>query len=186
MQILPLKGLLFGLGTTCLLASARLAQGPSGSVTVFVESSATEGNVRVFDEQTGSEKTAPLSLQGITLLPIDVAGRTPLDEFDSSRARFCDDIPGASRLALPDNRGSLYHYSRLLRDGSKRYGYLYVDAKGTPHDVCALPGHGPFDSDPFLPRVAVAPDGGAILLATFLTNDPLSPGGELMEVDLRS
>lgn len=181
-----MRRLLTTLGTTCLLAAASQAQGTSGAVTVFVEASGTEGDVRVFDEQTGSEKTPPLSLQGIALLSIDVAGRTPLDEFDSSRARFCEDIPGASRLALPNDRGSLYHYSRLLPDGTKRYGYLYVDPRGTPHDVCALPGFGPFDSDPFLPRVAVAPDGGAFLCATFLTNDPSSPGGELMEVDLRT
>ncbi len=159
-----------------LLATASNAAA-RGEVTVFAGAPGQPGPVLAYDEITGAVVAAPPELGAVELLPIEAAGRTALEEFLPGKARRLDDIEGASRLVLPARRGSLYHYTRA--EGSGRvFGYFVVTRTGSPRVAIERPGIGAGGAvDPFLDRVAVAPDGQAFLCAT-----KTGAGGDLLEV----
>lgn len=146
-------------------------------VTVFEGAPGLAGSVRAYDESSGALVAAPAELAAVELLPIEAAGRTALEEFLPGKARRIEDVAGASRLALPDLQGSLYHFVRGPA-GSRTFGYFLVTRAGIPEVLLERPGVGVGTAqDPFLERVAVAPDGRAFLCAT-----RVNAGGDLLEV----
>lgn len=151
-----------------------------GGVAVFEGPPGGVGSVGVYDEQTGSRIEAPPELGGIRLIAIDFCGRTPVQELLPARPRLRDEGTSAARLALPANGGSLYRFLRPSGDGSAKFGFLHVARDGRARSVFERPGVGPLgEIDPFVASVAVAPDGGAFLVAT-----RLPAGGDLFEVGL--
>jgi len=160
-----------------LFLSLLVAPAPGG-VVVFRDQGAT-GNIVVVDPTGVTPNEHPALLQGIQLLPIEANGRTALERFLPDRTRLIEDIPGAGRLLLPQSNGSLYRFARPEALGSS-FGFLLVDALGDARIVFERPGSGQGgDLDPFVARVAVAPDGASFLAATVK-----SAGGNVFEVDL--
>jgi len=156
-------GLLIGAGT--LQAQATLFQpaGVGGDVLVLGPG---------FD-------TRPAELQGIELLSLECVGCTRLDELSPDACRRLTDVPGAARLLLPRERGSLYRYRRSTVAGMA-YGFFLVDRGGAAFPLFELSGTGPSGSeDPLTRRVAVARDGRSFLVAS----SPAA-GGDLYEVEL--
>jgi len=162
-----------------LLAAAVLASASSvrafGNVVLFHGQPGGAGDIRAYDEATGALVAAPPELAGVSLLSIEAAGRTALEEFLPDKPRRMTDVAGASRLMLPQQQGSLYHFARGA-SGARVYGWFQVDRDGLARvllERAALPG----DLDPFVDRVAIAPDGRAFLCATLT-----GAGGDLLEV----
>jgi len=158
-----------------LITAISLCSVAQAQVSVF-RTTGTQGDVLVLAPGADSR---PAELQGIELLPIECAGRTRLNELAPDACRKGNDVPGASRLILPRERGSLYRYRRTDASGFI-YGYFLVDRNGGAFSVFELAGTGPSGSDdPLTRRVAVARDGRALLV-------PSSPaaGGDLYEVEL--
>lgn len=161
-------------GVVALLAPCALA----GDVAIFVGPPGGTGNVKVFDEIGGAPPQSPAQLQGIRFVSLDFAARTALEELAPLRTRYVTDIPGASRVSLAENGGSLYHYARNAGAGGVVYGFMWIDAVGSARSVLELPAAAT-DADPFLPRIAPSPQGDAFLVAT-----TLDAGGDLLEVEL--
>ncbi len=165
--------------TTALLAALALSA-HGGSVVLFEGTPGAPGNVRGYDELGGQLVAAPPELQGIQLRAIDFTGRTRLEEFLPRRPRRRTDVVGAARLQLYNQRGSLYHYSRARAQGGLSFGYFRIAADGSLVLLLEQAGTGALGTDdPFLPRLAVAPLGDEVLLAT-----TLAAGGNVLEVDL--
>jgi len=163
MRTLALIALWFGSAVTA--AQLPLFQPTSGGA----------GDVLVL---SGAVDLRPPELRGIELLPIECVGRTRLDELSPDACRRMTDVPGAARLALPREQGSLYRFRRRGSFGAD-YGYLLVDRNGA-RVLFELRGTGPFESDdPLGRRVAVARDGRAVLVAS----SPAA-GGDLYELSL--
>lgn len=160
----------FALAAWASISSAR------ADVTIHEGGPGVPGRVAARDEATGAITSAPAELDSVELLPFESAGRTVLEEFLPGKARRLEDVAGASRLVLPDFQGSLYHYVRGA-GGARTYGYFLVTRAGLPRVLVERPGVGPTGLDPFLERVAVAPDGRAFLCAT-----RIGAGGDLLEV----
>lgn len=161
------------LGPLCLSLGTAF-----GQATVFESPTGQTGGVVVI----GSSEPRPGALQGIRLLPIECSGRTRLEELGEGQARRRDDVPGASRLLLPRDQGSLYKYGRAGEGGGEAFGYFRVDPRGVARSVFELPGSGPAGTaDPLPGRLAVSGDGTAILVGT-----SRAAGGDLYEIDLRS
>lgn len=166
----PLPGSEFG------SADARgfaLFQGPPGG----------NGIVVLRSERDGSLQGMPAGLVGARLLPIDVHGRSGLDRLLPGRPRVIDDLPGgASRLMLPDDGGALYRFERSESTGGRIFGFAHIDRLGRVRTFAERAGSGPQrDSDPYLSRVGLAPDGGALLVGT-----TRAAGGNALEIDLVS
>ncbi|MBK7643872.1 MAG: hypothetical protein IPJ19_12640 [Planctomycetes bacterium] len=154
--------------------------GWAGGIAIFRGPAAATGDVEVFDELSGLSSGAPAQLQGIRLLEIDFVGRTRLEELLPGRPRRKQDIAGASRLALFGQRGSLYHFARAEAGGGSSFGYFRIASDGTVLPLLELPGTGPTGgTDPFLARVAIAPDSTGMLAAS-----TVAAGGNLYEIDL--
>jgi hypothetical protein len=150
--------------------------GISAQASVFEGGAGRAGDVLV----VGATPERPAELQGIELQPIECIGRTQLTELAPDRPRLRADVPGASRVVLPRDHGSLYRYRR--DEGSAQvYGYFLVGADGVARSVFELPGFGSAGFDPTPGRVAVSSDGTAILTATHA-----DAGGDLWEIDLAS
>lgn len=165
--------------SSLLLLSPTLAAQPGG-VAVFENLSGSIGRVRSYDELTGAPLGGPAELDGIRLLGIDFSDRSTLTEFLPGRPRLREDVPGAARIALQKNHGSLYRYSRSLAAGGDVHGYFRVAADGSARSLLELPGIGPNGTaDPFVPKVAIARLGDAFLCAT-----KPEAGGNLLEVRL--
>jgi hypothetical protein len=161
---------LFLASLPALTGGVTLFQGPPGGI----------GNVLVVDPSGASAPQAPALLQQIRLLPIDFNGRTELEELMAGRPRYRPDVPLASRLELPQGRGSLYRYVRADASAPDRFGFLLVDAAGDARSIFEIDGTGTGGTvDPFVERIAVAPAGDAFLAAT-----RLAAGGDLYEVEL--
>lgn len=157
---------LLGLGTT------------SAQVSLFERAPGQAAGVL----RLGSSDPRPSALQGLTLLPLETTGRTRLTELLEGQARRVADVPGAARLLLPGERGSLYKFRRLAADSPMAYGYFLVGPNGNAESVFEMPGCGPSGTEDPLPgRVAVARDGTSILVAT-----SASAGGDLIEIHLAS
>jgi hypothetical protein len=154
----------------CLLAGSAF-----GQVTLFQGPPGLAGDVLVL----GAVNPRPPELQGIVLLPIECVGRSTLLEFSEGRARRMTDVPGAARLLLPREMGSLYRYRRA-DDAGAAYGYMWVDARGRAKSVYERRGTGASGSDdPLSRRVSVTRDGSAFLCATGTAAE-----GDLIEVNL--
>ena len=161
------------------LALASLASpAPAGGMVIFQGLPGQVGDVRVVFSGGGS--SVPIGLESITLLPVDVNGRSELERFLPGKAWLAADVPFASRVVLPQRRGSVYHYRRVLPGEGATFGYFLVDADGDASSFFDLIGTGVgFSVDPFLPRVAVSPDGLTLLIGT-----TPEAGGDLFEVPL--
>jgi hypothetical protein len=168
---------------TAALALA-LAAAP-GDVTWFLGASGGTGDVVVMSETTFAPPAPVVGLTGVRLLPFDVLGRSTLETFLPGRARLMRDVPGAGRVVLPAGAGSLYHFERAepaLGATAKSFGFFVVDANGTARLLIERVGTGlAFDADPFLPSVAVSPDGAALLVAT-----TVAAGGDVLDIDVTS
>ena len=162
------------LASLLLCASSATA----GNVVLFKGPLGGEGDVLVVTPATGASHV-PLGLDRVQLLGIEVNGRSELERFLPGKAWLETDVPG-SRVVLPLRRGSVYHYRRDVPGDGSLFGYFVVDAKGDAWPTYELQGTGlGFSTDPFLPRVAIAPDGLAMLVAT-----TAAAGGDLIEVFL--
>ncbi|HEX6885030.1 MAG TPA: hypothetical protein VF530_16765 [Planctomycetota bacterium] len=160
-----------------LAAALSLAVLGQAQVTVFRGPSGGVGNV--WTRPAGQAATRPPQLQGIQLLPVDVASRAAFTQFQPGETRLETDVPGASRLVLPQGQGSLYRYRRSHAGGTD-FGYFVVRASGVAQPLATFPGAGPSgNGDPIPNPVAVARDGGALLVAT-----TLAAGGDLFEIEL--
>lgn len=140
------------------------------------------GDVLVVDESGTAAPRRPFALRQTRLLDLEAAGDHPVTRWLAGRARPVADVgPGASRLVLPEGRGSLYRFERrdpLVR--GVRFGFFVVDGQGRPRVVRERVGTGAgAATDPFLPAVGVRADGRAALVAT-----TPAAGGDLFEVDL--
>ncbi|HEX6884716.1 MAG TPA: hypothetical protein VF530_15180 [Planctomycetota bacterium] len=122
----------------------------------------------------------PPELQGVVLLPLECVGRTRLTELLDGHTRRRTDVPGAARLLLPDQRGSLYKYRRDAAGGGASFGFFLVRAGGTVTPLFELPGTGTSGAvDPFPGHLACAGDGRAFLVAS-----APAAGGDLWEIEL--
>jgi len=138
--------------------------------------------IGLYDAKTGQffrRRLAPevAGIVGLELLPIDHVGRSELTSQIPGSPRLRTDVAGASRLELPENGGTLYHY-RSVNAGQWTYGVLHVGPDGVPRVALAQPAL-PGGAGPFLPWVAVGPHGRAVLVGT-----KREAGGDLIELDL--
>jgi hypothetical protein len=130
---------------------------------------------------SASEERPP-ALQGIELLPVDCTGRTQLTALRTDLPQRLSDVPGAARIVLPNDQGSLYKFRRAQGGASAAFGLFVVEPRGAARTVLELNGTGPAgNSDPIPEKLALAPDGTALLVAT-----TEAAGGDLWEVDLRN
>jgi hypothetical protein len=148
----------------------------SGQASIFEGSPGQPGDVLV----VGTSDVRPTELRGITLLPLDFVGRTRLTELLEDQPRLREDVPFATRLLLPGERGSLYKYRRATTGGGLVFGYFLVRPVGIASSLFELGGTGVAgDGDPFPDNVAFAADGRAFLVAS-----SREAGGDLWEIDL--
>lgn len=152
---------------------------PITPIAVFLGAPGAPGEVRVFDEGTGTLLAAPPELTDLRLLPLDFVGRTELEAFLPDRPRRKADVPSAARLLLPQGYGALYRYTRQAA-GVSLFGFLHVTPEGWPRRTFEMRGLGPLAADdPFVARIGVGPAGRTILVATLP-----EAGGDLLEFDL--
>ncbi|MBK7877359.1 MAG: hypothetical protein IPJ77_16740 [Planctomycetes bacterium] len=158
----------------------RAEAAANGRVSTFELQPDGTGRVRVYDDVTGALSQSPLELAGLTLLPLEVNGRTHLLEHQADAAGLVSDVPGANRALLPNRRGSLYHFSRVDAQGLTTFGFFLVPPRGAAFLVHELPGIGPGQtSDPFVARIACSPSGDAFLVSTLP-----AAGGNVLEIRL--
>jgi hypothetical protein len=118
-------------------------------------------------------------LQDVRLLPCEAAGTCEALRFLPGQPREFPVAGGASRLALPAGQGQLYRFERVEPTASV-FGWFRVPGDGAAEVVLEATGWGPDQRlDPWLPRIAVAPDGAGLLAATVP-----AVGGDLWSVDL--
>ncbi|MEZ5979126.1 MAG: hypothetical protein R3F34_12995 [Planctomycetota bacterium] len=161
---------------TLLVASHSTARADQ---TLFLGPEGGVGTVVVADE-TGLVPPVPVAgLDGIELLPVEPIGRTKLELLLPGRARLRTDVPGASRVELPDDAGSLYHFRRPGTAGDD-FGFFVVDGDGRATLVVERAGTGALGiDDPFRTSVGVDATGSGVLVAT-----TLAAGGDVLELDL--
>ncbi len=148
----------------------------SAQVSVYESTPGLPGNVVV----VAQSEFRPSELQGIALLPLDCSARTRLTELLEGQARLRSDVPGAARLLLPDERGSLYKYRRDEVGGQATFGFFLVRPGGMASSLFELGGTGSAGTgDPFPENLAIAADGRAFLVAS-----SLQAGGDLWEISL--
>lgn len=163
---------------TRLLVPLLLAGAIGAQATVFEGTPGAVGDVLVF-LTPGSVHTRPAALQDIQLLPIDAVGRTTFTQFQAGQTRLLSDVPGASRLLLPQGKGCLYRYRRDTLGGAQ-FGYFVVGADGQARALASFAGTGPQGTDDPIPEpIGVSAQGEAFLVAT-----TLEAGGDLHEVRL--
>jgi hypothetical protein len=151
-------------------AQASVFRGPAGGV----------GDVQVF-ASLGAPPQKPPELQGIVLLPIDATGRSAFTQFQPDQTRLETDVPLASRLVLPQHKGSLYRYRRSGASGTE-FGFFVVKASGLASFLVSFPGVGAQGAnDPIPNPVAISGQGDAMLVAT-----SLAAGGDVFEVGIES
>ncbi len=159
-----------------------LSTSPLADVSLFHRLPGATGDVAIHDEAGANPAVFPPALQGIQLLEIDFVGRTELEELRTDRPRLRSDLPGASRLSLPGQGGSLYHYRRDQSLGGAVFGWMFIGTDGRARSLYELQGTGAsMDVDPIIARVGVAPSGSSFLFAT-----TLAAGGDLFDLDIPS
>lgn len=159
------------------LAAAILGSTPTlGQVSVLA---ATPQGLEVRFVDAGAVSIHP-TLTGLDLLPFAPAGHLRLEELQPDRARIRRGVAGATRLALPQEQGTLYHFRRTAPGGTVDFGYFLVRGAEPATELLSLPGTGPAqDTDPFLATAAVARGGARALVATHE-----EAGGDLYALDL--
>jgi len=170
------------MNTRSLLRLA-LAVLPAGALTaqatVFQGTPGGTGDVWVYSAP-GRPPSRPSALQGITLLPVDATGRTEFTEFFADQPRLRTDIPGAARVHLPQNKGSLYRFRKERTGGGADFGYFVVRDDGMASFLLAVPGTGPTGTDDPIPDpVSLTGDGKGMLFST-----EVAAGGDLFELAL--
>lgn len=158
------------------------ASATTGGVVLFRGSPGAAGDVQIVDPSGATPPRVPAGLAGITLLPpLDFNGRVEIASLLPTSPRYRDDVPGASRIELPHELGSLYAFSRPSPGPSARvFGVLLIDSSGEARSVFEWPGIGAaLDQLSFNERIAVAPSGDRITLTT-----KFGAGGDLFEIDL--
>jgi len=164
-----------------LLVSAPL-RAQSDSAILFRGAPGGFGPLESRDLGAPGPPSFPLGTQPLRLLPIEVNGRTDLARHDPLSAWRHDDVPGASRIRLPLDGGSLYHHELDVGGGAREFGFFLVDAGGQARLLLQLAGSGAAaDQNPLLGRVGISRDGTRLLCAT-----SVAAGGNLLEVDLQS
>jgi hypothetical protein len=149
----------------------------STQTTIFVGPPGGVGDVLMMTE---TADVRPPELQGILLLPIECIGRTSATELRADLARLRSDIPGANRLSLPSQTGSLYKFRRATALGGANFGYFVVTPQLEVRCVLEVRGTGPLQIDDPIPgKVAISAAGTALLTAT-----TPEAGGNVLEVDL--
>ena len=138
--MIPIQSASLATAAVLLLSPALLAQ---SGVAVFESASGSTGSVRIYDELTGAPLGGPAELAGIRLLGIDFSDRSALTEFLPGRPRLREDIPGASRILLQKNHGSLYRYARPNPPAGDVYGFFRIAADGSAQSLLEVPGIGP-------------------------------------------
>lgn len=171
------------LSLSVVLSAIAAAQAPIDPqklefVTAFVGPTGGIGSLHLFEDEGGEELSSPGWAQGIRLCGFDFVGRTELGRFDPTMPRYRSDVPGACRLTLPGDQGTLYHYERLSGP-QPAFGYFVIQPDGRPQRVMELPAIG--TSSPFLPRLAVSANGKTLLIGT-----TIAAGGDLYQVDVVS
>lgn len=165
---------------TVLLAPWAAAWAQSPHTVLFRGLPAGFGTLEQRDLAAGGPPAFPLGAGQIRLLPLDVSGRTVLARADPAHGWRHDDVPGAGRVSLPAERGSLFHFEEDLGAGARSFGFFWIDAAGQARPVVARNGTGPAnDRDPFLGRVAASADGLTMLCAT-----TRAAGGNLLEIEI--
>ena len=147
------------------------------AVSWFVGPPGGVGDITSFDESSAVQLPQIAQLSGIQFLPVDFVGRTSLNRLREDRARLESDVAGAARIVLPQAGGSIYRYRRDDLS-TTAFGFFHLDSGGTPHVLFEVSTNG---SDPFLPKVGMAFDGGAFLAAT-----TVAAGGDVFEIDLQT
>ena len=149
-----------------------LTAGAAHSQSVYLGPDAGPGLVVQLDAGIGTTV-----LDGVHFLPLEISGRTLLDSLDPSRPRLIEDVPGANRVRLPGDQGSLYRYSSARPTGDV-FGFLVVDSAGTARVAFEVHGYGPEGSlDPLEGFCAIE---GSTLWVTSVPE----VGGDLYEIDL--
>jgi hypothetical protein len=164
------------------LAATALAASARADLTLFLGPEGGVGDVVVFDESALLPPAPVTGLSGVQLLGLDAVGRTRLETFLPGRPQQREVVPGVTRVELPDGRGSVYRFRRAGAGTSAAFGLFHVDGSGRARVLVERPGTGVLgDTDPFLARIAVAPAGDSILVATLV-----EAGGDALEIDLVS
>jgi hypothetical protein len=159
------------IGLVSLFSPLAFAQ-----VSVFEGVPGQPGNVVI----VASSEFRPVDLQGITLLSLDFTGRTRFTELVEGNARLRFDVPGAARVLLPEEHGSIYKYRRLESGGRATFGFFLVRPAGLASSLFELGGTGVTGTDdPFTGNLAVAADGRSLLVAS-----SVAAGGDLWEIHL--
>ena len=162
------------------LAPCAAAWAQTSQTVLFRGLPAGFGTLEQRDLATVGPPSFPLGASQIRLLPLEVNGRTELARVDPTQGWRHDDVPGASRVSLPAEQGSLYHFERDLGAGARSFGFFWIDAAGQARPLIERSGTGTSnDLDPFLVRVAISRDGLTMLCAT-----TRPAGGDLLEVEL--
>ncbi len=162
------------------LAPCLAAWAQSPHTVLFRGLPASFGTLEQRDLAAGGPPSFPLGARPIRLLPLEVNGRTELTRTDPAQGWRHDDVPGASRVSLPAERGSLFHFEADLGAGVRSFGFFWIDASGLARPAIERNGSGPAnDRDPFQARVAASADGLTMLCAT-----TREAGGDLLEVEL--
>ena len=152
-----------------LLASAGGAQ-----ASVFEGIPGGTGQILDLDDAHG----LPL-LSNVRFLPMEISGRTCLDAVSAGSAQLRGDIPGANRILLPGEDGSLYHY-QTVRVEEQVFGFLLVEESGSARIVAEFAGWGPEGlASPTSGFVAIDPAG-----TTLWVFSVPEVGGDLFEINL--
>ncbi len=162
-----------------LFVAALLAlPSAAGSSSVFVGAPDGVGSVTIVDGDGVYAPYVAPGLDGIRLASLDFSSHAALEVLSDRVPRLRSDVPGAARLSLPGGSGSLYHFVRAAGAPDEHWGFFVVGADRVARVVVELASPAP-GVDPFNPRVAIAADGSAMLVATVR-----AAGGDLVEVDL--
>jgi hypothetical protein len=128
------------------------------------------------DLTTGVE-SAPL-LAGIRLLPIDIAGRSPVYDLAAATGQLVDVGGGAVALQLPGPRAiRVFQYQR---QNPTRFGFFAVRGDAQVDVLLEIPGIGPSGSvSPFDRHLGVSRDGATIAIAAADPSGGIDGVGEL-------
>lgn len=151
------------------LAAAQLGpgqvpgQGRTETAVIATGSSTTQVSVATVTLGTKNPSGTPV-LNGLTLLPMQLAQRASLDRFGPGFAQVVDVGAGITALELPGtNAVRVFHYRRT---GTPTYGFFSIRGSGEVRVLVEAAGVGPGSAlDPFDSIVASARDGKTIAIA---------------------
>ena len=152
----------------------------SGELQVYLGDPSQSGRIRRFAEGSGAPLPVQPELRGLRLLPLDYNGRLGQDLANPLRPHLREDIPGAGRIELPGGLGVLYRFGRSVPGIAQRFGYLRILPDGSTQLLAERAGTGAGGAQsPYSDRVALAPDGKSMWIAT-----TLAAGGNVIEIQL--